>query len=208
MGTFQFFHRPRDPFFIRVIDLRALTWGPVYSTIGGMTGYIQVYTGNGKGKTTAALGLAFRAAGRGFKTYVAQFLKAQLTGEIEAAKKLSPLIRIEQFGREGFITVKDGPDDEDITRAGAGLAKALEAMLSGEYRIVILDEVNTAVHFKILRETDVLDFIDKRPAEVELVLTGRYAPASFIGRADLVTEMREIKHYFERGVKAREGIEK
>jgi len=173
-----------------------------------MTGYVQVYTGNGKGKTTAAMGLSFRAAGRGFKTYIAQFLKAQPTGEIEAAKRLAPLIRIEQFGREGFITVKDGPGDEDISRARTGLTKALEAMLSGEYRIVILDEVNTAVHFKILPEQDVLDFIGRRPAAVELVLTGRYAPASFIDRADLVTEMKDIKHYFDKGIKAREGIER
>jgi len=173
-----------------------------------MTGYIQVYTGNGKGKTTAALGLAFRAAGRGLKTYVAQFLKGQPAGEIEAAKKFLPLVRIEKFGREGFITVKDGPDDEDISRAMAGLARALEAMLSGEYRIVVLDEINTAVHFKIVPEKDVLDFLDRRPADVEVVLTGRLAPDAFIARADLVTEMKEIKHYFDRGVKAREGIEK
>jgi len=173
-----------------------------------MTGYLQVYTGNGKGKTTAAVGLAFRAAGHGLKTYVAQFLKGQPTGEIEAAKKLDPLIRIEQFGREGFITVKDGPGDEDVSRAKAGLARALKAMLSGDYRIVVLDEVNTAVHFKILSEKDVLDFIDRRPPAVELVLTGRYAPASFIDRADLVTEMKDIKHYFDKGVKAREGVEK
>jgi cob(I)alamin adenosyltransferase len=154
-----------------------------------MAGYIQVYTGNGKGKTTAALGLALRAAGRGFKTYIAQFLKGQPTGEVEAAKRLSPLVRIERFGREGFITVKDGPDDEDVTRARAGLEKALEAMLSGDYRIVVLDEVNTAVHFKILPEQEVLDFLDKRPAGVEVVLTA-------------------IKHYLDRGIKAREGIEK
>jgi cob(I)alamin adenosyltransferase len=173
-----------------------------------MIGYVQVYTGNGKGKTTAALGLALRAAGHGFKTYMAQFLKGQPTGEIEAAKRLDPLIRIEQFGREGFITVKDGPEDEDVSRAKAGLARALEAMLSGDYQIVILDEVNTAVHFKILPEKDVLDFIDQRPAAVELVLTGRYAPGSFINRADLVTEMKAVKHYFDRGIKAREGIEK
>jgi cob(I)alamin adenosyltransferase len=173
-----------------------------------MTGYLQVYTGNGKGKTSAALGLAFRAAGRGLKTYVAQFLKGQPTGEIEAAKKLAPLIRIEQFGREGFITVKDSPDDEDVLRAEAGLARALEAMLSGDYRIIVLDEVNTAVYFKILAEKEVLGFIERRPMSVELVLTGRYAPASFIDRADLVTEMKEIKHYSDKGVKAREGIEK
>jgi len=173
-----------------------------------MSGYIHVYTGNGKGKTTAALGLAFRAAGRGFKTYVAQFLKGQPTGEVEAAEKFTPLIRIEQFGRAGFITVKDGPEDEDVTRARAGLERALAAMLTGEYRIVVLDEVNTAVHFKILPEKDILDFLDRRPAGVEVVLTGRYAPESFIARADLVTEMKGVKHYFDRGIKAREGIEK
>ena len=173
-----------------------------------MTGYVHVYTGDGKGKTTAALGLALRAAGRGFRTYIAQLLKAQPTGEIEAVAKLAPLVRIEQFGREGFITVKDGPGDEDVERAKAGLAKAREAMLSGAYRIVVLDEVNTAVHFKVLPEKDVLDLIDERPAAIELVLTGRYAPASFVDRADLVTEMKAVKHYFDRGVKAREGIEK
>jgi cob(I)alamin adenosyltransferase len=173
-----------------------------------MTGYLQVYTGNGKGKTTAAMGLAFRAAGHGLKTFVAQFLKGQPTGEIDAAKKLDSFIRIEQFGREGFITIKDSPDDEDVSRAKAGLSQALEAMRSGDFQIVVLDEVNTAVHFKILPEEDVLDFIDQRPAAVELVLTGRYAPASFIDRADLVTEMKPVKHYFDRGVKAREGIEK
>jgi cob(I)alamin adenosyltransferase len=173
-----------------------------------MTGYVQVYTGDGKGKTTAALGLALRAAGRGLRTYIAQFLKAQPTGEIEAAKKLAPLVRVEQFGRPGFITVTEGPGDEDIERARTGLARALEAMLSGDYEIIVLDEINTAVHFKILPEKDVLDFIDKRPPAVELVLTGRYAPASFIERADLVTEMKAVKHYFDRGVKAREGIEK
>ncbi len=173
-----------------------------------MTGYVQVYTGNGKGKTTAAMGLALRAAGHGFRTYIAQFLKAQPTGEIEAARKLAPLITIEQFGREGFVTVKDGPGDEDIDRARTGLARAREAMLSGQYRIVVLDEVNTAVHFRILPEADVIALIEERPAGVELVLTGRYAPESFIARADLVTEMTEIKHYFARGVKAREGIER
>ena len=173
-----------------------------------MTGYVHVYTGDGKGKTTAALGLALRAAGRGLRTYIAQFLKAQPSGETEVMARLAPLIRIEQFGREGFITVKDGPGDEDVERAKAGLAKAREAMLSGAYRIVVLDEVNTAVHFRILPEADVLDFIGERPAAVELVLTGRYAPASFVDRADLVTEMKAVKHYFDRGVKAREGIEK
>jgi cob(I)alamin adenosyltransferase len=171
-------------------------------------GFVQVYTGNGKGKTTAALGLALRAAGHGLKTYVGQFLKGQPTGEIEAAKKLAPFITIEQFGRKGFIRVTEGVDDEDVDRARAGLTKCLEAMLSGEFRIVILDEINTAVYFKILGEQDVLDLLAKKPADVEVVLTGRYAPPAVLERADLVTEMREVKHYSDLGVKAREGIEK
>ena len=172
-----------------------------------MTGYVHVYTGDGKGKTTAALGLAFRAAGRGHKTFIAQFLKGRPTGEVEAARKLAPFIVIERFGREGFITITDGPRDEDLARAAAGLVRARQAMLSGKFRIIVLDEVNTAVHFKILHEADVLEFLDDRPAGVEIVLTGRYAPDSFIARADLVTEMKAVKHYHDMGAKAREGIE-
>jgi cob(I)alamin adenosyltransferase len=172
-------------------------------------GYIQVYTGNGKGKTTAALGLALRAAGHGMRTYIGQFLKGRPTGELEAVKRLSPLVVIEPFGRREFIHVAEGgPDDEDIERARRGLVKCLEAMLSGDFRIVVLDEVNTAAHLRILAEQDVLDLLARKPAGVEVVLTGRYAPASFLARADLVTEMKDVKHYYERGVKAREGIEK
>jgi cob(I)alamin adenosyltransferase len=187
------------------------------STIDGMDakrkrtafqGYIQVYTGNGKGKTTAALGLALRAAGHGMRTYFGQFLKGRPTGEIEASKRLSPLLRIEQFGRKGFIKVTEGPGEPDIARARRGLQKCLAAMLSGEFRIVVLDEVNTAVYFNLLSEEEVLDFLARKPAGVEVVLTGRYAPASVIERADLVTEMREEKHYSNRDVRAREGIEK
>jgi cob(I)alamin adenosyltransferase len=173
-----------------------------------MSGYVQVYTGNGKGKTTAALGLALRAAGHGMKTYIGQFLKGQHYGEIAAAEKLSPLIRIERFGREGFLHITAGPDDEDIRRAVQGLRKCREAMLSGRYQIIVLDEVNTAVLLKVLSVQDVLDFLAERPESVELVLTGRGAPQAVIDRADLVTEMKNIKHYYERGVKAREGIEK
>ncbi len=176
---------------------------------GPFRGCIQVYTGNGKGKTTAALGLAFRAAGRGLKTYMAQFLKGQPCGEVEAARLISPWLTIERFGREGFITITaDGPDDEDVRRAEEGLARAREAMLSGRYRIVILDEVNVAVLLKVLPERAVLDFIAARPADVELILTGRGAPASVLEKADLITEMKEVRHYYSRGVQARIGIEK
>ncbi|MEN6311546.1 MAG: cob(I)yrinic acid a,c-diamide adenosyltransferase [Acidobacteriota bacterium] len=175
---------------------------------GSFQGRIQVYTGNGKGKTTAALGLAVRAAGHGMRTYIGQFLKGQPTGEIEALRKLAPLVTLEQFGRREFIRVTEGVDDEDVERARDGLRKCLEAMLSGEYRIVVMDEVNTAVHLKLLPERDVLDVLEKRPADVELVLTGRYAPAAILDKADLVTEMKDIRHYGDGGLKAREGIEK
>jgi cob(I)alamin adenosyltransferase len=173
-----------------------------------MSGYVQVYTGNGKGKTTAALGLALRAAGHGMKTYIGQFLKGQHYGEIAAAEKLSPHIRIERFGREGFVHITEGPDDEDIRRAAEGLQKCRQAMLSGQYQIIVLDEINTAVLLKVLTLQDVLDFLAERPESVELVLTGRGAPQAVIDKADLVTEMKNIKHYYERGVKARTGIEK
>jgi len=171
-------------------------------------GYIQVYTGNGKGKTTAALGLALRAAGYKHKVYIGQFLKGQEYGELLSAKKLSPYITIEQFGRKGFIHVTKDPDEEDIKRAKRGLKKCLEAMLSRKYRIIILDEINVAVDLNLIAEEEIHEFLDKRPEDVEIILTGRYAPPSFLKRADLVTEMKEKKHYYKKGVKAREGIEK
>jgi cob(I)alamin adenosyltransferase len=175
---------------------------------GEFRGYVQVYTGNGKGKTTAALGLALRAAGHGQRVYIGQFLKGQKYGELESAKRLSPLITIEQYGRKGFVHVTENPDDEDVRRARRGLGKCLKAMLSKEYTIIVLDEVNVAVYFHVLSEKEVLEVIDQKPDGVEVVLTGRYAPPSFIRRADLATEMKEIKHYYKKGVKAREGIEK
>jgi cob(I)alamin adenosyltransferase len=171
-------------------------------------GYIQVYTGNGKGKTTAALGVAFRAAGHKQKAYIGQFLKGQMYGELLSAKNFSPYITIDQFGRRGFIHVTKDPDEEDIKKAKKGLKKCLEAMLSEKYRIIVLDEINVAVYFNLLTEKEVLEFLDQKPENVEIILTGRYAPASFLKRADLVTEMKEKKHYYKKGVKAREGIEK
>jgi cob(I)alamin adenosyltransferase len=171
-------------------------------------GYIHVYTGNGKGKTSAALGLALRAAGHGLKTYFGQFLKGQDYGELSAIQKLSSLITIEQFGRKGFIHVTENPDIEDIERARQGLRKCTKMMMSQKYQIIVLDEINVAVHFNLFAEKDILDFLDKKPEDIEVILTGRYAPKSFIKRADLVTEMKEIKHYYKRGIQARKGIEK
>lgn len=171
-------------------------------------GYVQVYTGTGKGKTTAALGLALRAAGRGLRTYIGQFLKGQEYGELRALAPLSPLITIEQFGRRGFIHVGRDPDEEDYERARAGLKKCRDAMLSGTYSLVVLDEVCVALHFRLLSEKDILDFLDEKPETVEVVLTGRFAPQAVLDRADLVTDMAGVKHYYDRGVRARDGIER
>ncbi len=171
-------------------------------------GYIQIYTGTGKGKTTAALGLALRAAGHGLRSHIGQFLKGQDYGELHSVQGLASWITIEQYGRKGFIHVTKDPDKEDFQRAKSGLKKSLVAMLSGRYDIIILDEINVALHFKLITEKEVHDFLDKKPNEIEVILTGRYAPESLLERADLVTEMKEIKHYHSKGVQARVGIEK
>lgn len=170
-------------------------------------GYVQVYTGNCKGKTTAALGLAFRAMGRGLKTYIGQFMKGQQYGELDAAKLVKPHITIEQYGKKGFIHVKDPPEEEDVSMAQQGLSRARRAMLSGSYDIVVFDEIITAHHFHLVSLEDMLEIIRTKPDNVEVVLTGRYAPKELIDAADLVTEMLEVKHYYEKGVGARDGIE-
>jgi cob(I)alamin adenosyltransferase len=172
-------------------------------------GLIQVYTGNGKGKTTAALGLALRAAGRGMKTYMAQFLKKGEYGELLAVReRLADRITIEQFGLPEFHHQEQGVSATEIEAAQAGLAAAKAALNGGQYQIVILDEINTLLHFKILQPEPILRLMEQKPLEVELVLTGRYAPQSIVERADLVTEMSEIRHYYQKGIQARTGIEK
>jgi cob(I)alamin adenosyltransferase len=169
-------------------------------------GYIQVYTGDGKGKTTAALGLALRASGRGLHTYIGQFMKGQRYGELQALHG-HPYITVEQYGEVHHI-YRDTVTEEDIAKARQGLERAREAMLSGKYDIVVLDEVNITIWFGLLETEDVLAFLDQKPEQVEVVLTGRRAPQVLIDRADLVTEMREVKHYYQDGVKARAGIER
>jgi cob(I)alamin adenosyltransferase len=171
-------------------------------------GYVQVYTGNSKGKTTAALGLAFRAAGHGLKTYVGQFMKGQHYGELDAARLLPEHVTIEQYGKDTFIHVQDPPAEEDVRMAQEGLARAKEAMLSGRYDIVILDEITTSHHFHLVSLDDMLGLIAAKPDGVEVIFTGRYAPPQLIEAADLVTEMKEVKHYFDKGVTARDGIER
>ena len=169
-------------------------------------GYVIIITGDGKGKTTSAIGTAFRAAGWGLKTYIAQFMKGCETGEIKAAAKFPENIKIELFGSPSFV--KPGkPDERDVELAKLGLRKAKDAMLSGDYDIVILDEVNVALKMGLLSLEEVMDLIRGKPERVDLVLTGRYAPPELIDMADLVSEVREVKHYFRKGVRARKGIE-
>lgn len=171
-------------------------------------GYVQIYTGHGKGKTTAALGLALRAAGHGYKTFIGQFIKGRKYGELESLKKLKPLVEVKQFGRSAFIHVDKNPDQQDIDKANQGLITCTKAMLSGMFDIIILDEINVAVYFNLIKEEQVHEFLNKRPDNVEVVLTGRYAPESLIRRADLVTEMKEIKHYYTKKIPCRDGIER
>lgn len=168
-------------------------------------GYIQVYTGNSKGKTTAALGLALRAAGAGHRVFIAQFIKRGKTSEHKALERFKDLIEIRQFGT-GFIRTENQLPPA-IKAALKGLMAVEEVLKSSNYDMVILDEINVAIFKKLISLEDVLRLFDLKPANVELVLTGRYADEKIIERADLVTEMKEIKHYFTLGVRARKGIE-
>lgn len=167
---------------------------------------VHVYTGNGKGKTTAALGLAVRAAGHGFKGYMIQFMKGRINyGELETAK-LIPNFEITQFGRPEFVSKAD-PAPIDIELAREGFEHAKEIIFSQRYDLVILDEINVAMDFKLIPVEDVLTLLEERPDTVELVLTGRKCPRHIVIIADYVTEMLEIKHPYMEGVLAREGIE-
>ena len=168
-------------------------------------GYIHVYTGDGKGKTTAALGLALRAAGAGFKVWIGQFVKGSEYSEHTALKRFEDLITIKQFGRSCFIEKKPDPEDSKIARKG--LEEAKKIIVSGEYQMVILDEACIALHFNLFTVEELLDSIIKKPQHVELIITGRNAPQKLIEAADLVSEMREVKHYYTKGVQARKGIE-
>lgn len=165
---------------------------------------IQVYTGNGKGKTTAAMGLALRAAGAGFKVYIAQFAKGRLCSEHQALKKLKN-IKVEQFGRDCFI--RHQPAQADIGLACQGLERAKKMIAGKKYRLIILDEINIALKLKLIPLKEVLDLIKHTPRGIELVLTGRYAPSQLIRSADLVSQIKEVKHYYKRGFRGRKGIE-
>ena len=177
------------------------------SAVPTFRGRVQVYTGDGKGKTTAALGLALRAAGRGLRTYFGQFCKGRMTGEILAVRRLGRSIVIEQFGGQALIRSGAPARQDDILRARRGLERCREAMLSRKFDIIVLDEIAMAVFLRLLSAREVAALVDERPAPVELVLTGRRMPPSLLRRADLITEMKERKHYFAQGVRARTGIE-
>ena len=171
-----------------------------------MKGFVQIYTGNGKGKTTAAIGLAVRAAGAGLKVFIAQFLKRGDYSEIKTLDKFSDLIRVEQYGLGRFI--KGEPPQDEIDAAQAGLERIERALLSGRYDLIIIEEGNVATACGLFYAQRLLDLIAAKPEGMELVITGRGAALAVMETADLVTEMVEIKHYYQKGVMARKGIEK
>ena len=169
-------------------------------------GLIQLYTGNGKGKTTAALGLALRASGKNLKVYIIQFMKGRINyGELNSVEHL-PGVTIEQFGRPDFVN-RANPAQVDIELAVKGLHRAKEIISSGEFDVVILDEINIALDYRLIPETEVVEMLDSRPGHVEIVCTGRYAPRSLLDMADLVSVVAELKHPFREGFDSREGID-
>jgi cob(I)alamin adenosyltransferase len=165
---------------------------------------IQVYTGDGKGKTTAALGLAIRAAGAGKKVYICQFIKGKPYSELRCLRAIKS-IQVDQFGRGCFI--KGKPSRIDIELAQKGFEKIKTVIKNRKHAVIILDEIICALDVKLIKIEQVLELINNAPKNIELVLTGRNAPKALITAADLVSEMREIKHYYRKGIKARPGIE-
>jgi cob(I)alamin adenosyltransferase len=167
-------------------------------------GYVQIYTGDGKGKSTAAFGVAARMAGRGGRVFIGRFMKGLTSGEFDSCEHI-PGIEHEDFGSDEFIV--GTPSDRDISGAQRGLQRVGEALESGEYDMVVMDEINDALLFGLVTLPAVLETVRRRPEHTELILTGRGAPKELIEAADLVTEMRAVKHYFDDGVMARPGIE-
>lgn len=169
-------------------------------------GLVQVYTGDGKGKTTAAFGQALRALGQGYRVCVIQFMKGRKYGEYLAAERYLPNLTIRLSGLDSFV-MRDKPAPLDIELAEQGLALAREAVGSGEYDLVVLDEINVALDFKLVPLAAVVDLIRSRPATLDLILTGRYAPPEILALADTVSEIIEVRHHYRAGVKERAGIE-
>lgn len=171
-----------------------------------MKGYVQVYTGDGKGKTTAALGLSLRAAGAGLKVFIAQFIKLGNYSEVKALQRFSDLITVEQYGLGRFI--KGKPSEGDIEAAKKGLEKVRAVLMEAQHDVVIMEEANVAAMCGLFSVDDILGLIAIKPEHVELIITGRGADPRIVEKADLVTEMKSIKHNYDQGVEARTGIEK
>ena len=169
-------------------------------------GLVMVITGNGKGKTTAAFGQALRAVGQGYKVLIVQFMKGRKYGEFIAAEKYLPRLTIKRFGLDSFV-MRDNPAAVDIELAEQGFEFAKKAIASGKYNMIMLDEINVAVDFKLLDLKQVVEVIKNKPAALDLVLTGRYAAKEIIKFADTVSEIKEIKHHYAAGIKDRAGIE-
>jgi len=167
---------------------------------------IQVYTGDGKGKTTAALGQALRAVGHGMKVYMIQFMKGRTYGELKACEQCLPDLTIVMSGRDEFVT-KGSPEEIDVTMARQGLDLARKVVEEGRHHMLILDEINVAMDYGLLPVGEVLDFLRSCPQDMEIVCTGRYAPPELVELADMVSEVREIKHHYQKGVEMRKGIE-
>jgi cob(I)alamin adenosyltransferase len=168
-------------------------------------GLIMVFTGDGKGKTHASVGQAIRALGQGYRVYMIHFMKARDYGEFIATATL-PNLTLVRAGRDEFVN-RDHPEQIDLDLARAGFVKAKEAILSGEYDLVVLDEINVAVDYGLIAEADLFDVLEQKPAEVTVVLTGRGASAELVKRADMVSEILAIKHHYSQGAECCPGIE-
>jgi cob(I)alamin adenosyltransferase len=169
-----------------------------------MKGYIHLYTGNGKGKTTAALGLALRAVGAGKKVFIAQFVKGMHYSELDVLGRL-PEIEIRQYGLDCFIREK--PTEKDVEAARKGFNEVTEVITNNKADMVVMDEVCIALHYHLFELEELISLLKMKPPGMEVILTGRYAPVELFEHADLITEMREIRHYYNRGIEARKGIE-
>ena len=168
-------------------------------------GLIQVYTGNGKGKTTAAMGLGLRATGEGLNVYMIQFMKGRRYSEVDAIEKISNFTLV-QYGRDEFVS-KEKPDQIDIDLAKKGFNHAKKIINEGKFDIVILDEINVAVDFNLIPLKELVKLIEEKPKHIELILTGRYAHPEIVRMSDLVSEILEIKHPYQNGVQSRKGID-
>ena len=170
-----------------------------------MAGFVHVYTGDGKGKTTAAFGLALRAAGAGKRVFIAQFVKSMIYSEVKTVDQFLHNITVRQYGLNCFLI--NTPDENDMEAARKGLEEVKQLVSSGEYDMVVLDEATIAVFYNLITSTELIETIKGRNPRTEIVVTGRYASSDLIEIADLVTDMKEVKHYYRKGIESRVGIE-